>query len=125
MAGCGITGLYDLEPIRLCYLNHVLSLPPETARLHSPIHHPPSHAGPLLLPVGALEGPEYLRQSPALARVWLSRGLRCEAVAMAGHHHFSLIAELDAPVSGLSRRLVRQVGRARSRGAGPAGRAAG
>src|SRR5437899_10167328 len=54
-AGCGISGLYDLEPIRLCYLNDVLSLTPETARLHSPIHHPPSHAGPLLLTVGALE----------------------------------------------------------------------
>src|SRR5881409_4292760 len=97
-AGCGISGLYDLEPIRLCYLNDVLSLTPETARLHSPIHHPPSHAGPLLLPVGALEGPEYLRQSHALARVWSSRGLRCEAVEMAGHHHFSIIAELEEPV---------------------------
>src|SRR6058998_702442 len=109
-AGCGISGLYDLEPIRLCYLNDVLSLTPETARLHSPIHHPPSHAGPLLLPVGALEGPEYLRQSHALARVWSSRGLRCEAVEMAGHHHFSIIAELEEPASDLSRRLVRQMG---------------
>src|SRR2546429_7934963 len=55
-AGCGISGLYDLEPIRLCYLNDVLSLTPETARLHSPIHHPPSHAGRLLLTVGAQIG---------------------------------------------------------------------
>src|SRR2546430_764822 len=109
-AGCGIGGLSALEPIRLCYLNDVLSLTPETARLHSPIHHPPSHAGPLLLPVGALEGPEYLRQSHALARVWSSRGLRCEAVEMAGHHHFSIIAELEEPASDLSRRLVRQMG---------------
>jgi len=109
-AGCGISGLYDLEPIRLCYLNDVLTLTPETARLHSPIHHPPSHAGPLLLTVGALEGPEYLRQSHALARTWSSRGLRCEAVEMAGHHHFSIIAELEEPASDLSRRLVRQMG---------------
>src|SRR5437867_1945390 len=112
-AGAGISGLYDLEPIRLCYLNDVLALTPDDARVHSPIHHPPSHAGPLLLPVGALEGPEYLRQSHALARVWSSRGLRCEAVEMAGHHHFSIIAELEEPASDLSRRLVRQMGPAR------------
>ena len=27
-AGCGISGLYDLDPIRLCYLNDVLGLTP-------------------------------------------------------------------------------------------------
>jgi arylformamidase len=109
-AGCGISGLYDLEPIRLCYLNDVLKLTPETARRHSPIHHPPSHAGPLLLAVGALEGPEYLRQSHELAGVWRRRGLSSEAVEMAGHHHFSIVAELEDPSSDLSRRLAGQMG---------------
>jgi hypothetical protein len=32
-AGCGISGLYDLEPIRLSYLNEVLKLTPEDARV--------------------------------------------------------------------------------------------
>ena len=108
-AGCGISGLYDLEPIRLSYLNDVLRLTPEVARLHSPIHHAPSRAGRLLLTVGALEGPEYLRQSEALARAWSSRGLRSETVEMAGHHHFSIVAELEDPKSELSRRLARQM----------------
>jgi arylformamidase len=35
--GCGISGLYDLEPIRLCYRNDVLALTPEAARRNSPI----------------------------------------------------------------------------------------
>jgi arylformamidase len=109
-AGCGISGLYDLEPIRLSYLNEVLELTSAAARLHSPVHHPPAHAGPLLLAVGALEGPEYLRQSHELARVWRSRGLVCEALEMAGHHHFSIVAELEDPASELSRRLARQMG---------------
>ncbi|HYY05562.1 MAG TPA: alpha/beta hydrolase [Candidatus Limnocylindria bacterium] len=108
-AGCGISGLYDLEPIRLSYLNDILRLTPETARRWSPIHHPPAHAGPLLLAVGALEGPEYLRQSHELARIWLSHGLRAEVVEMAGHHHFSIVAELEDPASELSRRLARQM----------------
>src|SRR5438874_1988862 len=31
-AGCAVSGLYDLEPIRLCYLNDVLGLTLESAR---------------------------------------------------------------------------------------------
>src|SRR6185295_14458485 len=54
-AGCGISGLYDLEPIRLSYLNETLGLTMETARRNSPVHLVPASAGPLLLPVGALE----------------------------------------------------------------------
>jgi hypothetical protein len=61
-AGCGISGLYDLEPIRLSYLNEVLKLTPESARRNGPVHCPPARSGPLLLPVGGLEGAEYHRQ---------------------------------------------------------------
>jgi hypothetical protein len=61
------------------------------------------------LTVGALEGPEYLRQSHELARVWRSHGLRAEVVEMAGHHHFSIVAELENPASELSRRLAEQI----------------
>src|SRR5207245_9760578 len=45
-AGCGIGGLYDLEPIRLCYLNAVLTLTPEDARRHSPVPPPPARSRP-------------------------------------------------------------------------------
>ncbi len=111
-AGCGISGLYDLEPIRLCYLNETLRLTPEVARRNSPIHVPPPRSGPLLLAVGGLEGPEYHRQSRELAGVWWSRGLPAEVLDMAGHHHFSIVAELGDPASALSRLLAKQMGRA-------------
>src|SRR5204862_429678 len=54
-AGCAISGLYDLEPIRLCYLNAVLKLTPEDARRNSSVHCAPRRSGPLLLPLGGLE----------------------------------------------------------------------
>jgi arylformamidase len=57
-AGAGISGLYDLEPIRLCYLNDVLALTADDARTNSPIYLTPKHVAPLLLPLGANEGPE-------------------------------------------------------------------
>ncbi len=45
-AGCGISGLYDLEPIRLCYLNETLGLTMESARRNSPVHLVPASRRP-------------------------------------------------------------------------------
>ena len=35
--GLAISGLFDLEPIRLCYLNEKLGLDAELARRNSPL----------------------------------------------------------------------------------------
>ena len=108
-AGCGISGLYDLEPIRLSYLNETLGLTMETARRNSPVHLVPASAGPLLLPVGALEGDEYHRQTDSLAAAWRRRGLHVEVMDMAGHDHFSIITELADPGTALSRAILQQI----------------
>jgi arylformamidase len=109
-AGCGISGLYDLEPIRLCYLNATLGLTMEAARRNSPVHLVPASAGHLLLPVGEKEGDEYHRQTESLAAAWRRRGLRVDVMDMAGHDHFSIITELGAPGAPLSRAILRQIG---------------
>jgi arylformamidase len=108
--GCGISGLYDLEPIRLSYLNEVLQLTPTVARRNSPVHLVPPRQAPLLLAVGGLEGPEYDRQTEALAAEWRTRGVPCDVGRLAGHHHFSVVAELENPKSELSRAILRQIG---------------
>jgi arylformamidase len=109
-AGCGISGLYDLEPIRLCYLNDDLELTPELARRNSPVHLAPARSGPLLLAVGGLEGPEYHRQTDDLAAAWRRRGLPCEVLDMPGQDHFSIAMQLDDPRSELSQAILRQMG---------------
>lgn len=110
-AGCGISGLYDLEPIRLSYLNATLGLTAETARRNSPVHIVPAVVGgPLLLAVGALEGDEYHRQTELLAVSWRRRGHDVEVMDMAGHDHFSIITELGSPDTPLSRAILHQIG---------------
>jgi arylformamidase len=110
-AGCGISGLYDLEPIRLSYLNETLGLAAATARRNSPVHVVPAEAaGPLLLAVGAREGDEYHRQTAALAAAWRRRGHAVEVMDMAGHDHFSIVAGLGSPDMSLSRAILRQIG---------------
>jgi arylformamidase len=108
--GSGISGLYDLEPIRLSYLNRDLGLGPEQTRRLSPVSLVPERSGPLLLPLGGLEGPEYHRQTDELARAWWKRGLPCEVMDMPGLNHFSIVAQLGDPASELARTILRQMG---------------
>jgi arylformamidase len=107
---CAISGLHDLDPIRLCYLNDTLKLTPEEARRNSPIYLAPRTGPPLLIPVGGEEGPEYHRQTETLAAVWRKYGVPCEVLDMAGIDHFSIVAQLEDPASELSRAIQRQMG---------------
>ena len=89
-----ISGIYDLEPIRQCYLNDRLGLTPEDVALFSPIHHLPRTDRPLQVAVGAAELPELVRQSAAYAKLATQRGARVEYSALEGHDHFSVLEEL-------------------------------
>jgi arylformamidase len=109
-AGCAISGLFDLEPIRLCYLNDVLALSPESARRNSPVLLKPTARAPLVLALGADEGPEYHRQTNALAAEWRAHGTPIEIVDAVGHDHFSIICELERPDTALARSIRKQVG---------------
>jgi arylformamidase len=108
--GCAISGLHDLDPIRLCYLNDTLRLTPEEARRNSPIYLAPRTRAPLLIPVGGDEGPEYHRQTETLAAVWRKYGVPCEVLDVADNNHFSIVAQLEDPRSQLSRAIQRQMG---------------
>ena len=108
--GCAISGLYDLEPIRLCYLNEELGLDPDTAARNSPVRLIVRNPAPLLLPVGELEGSEYRRQSEDLASAWRRQGLSPEVLVMTGHDHFSIVDQLGDPESELSRVILAQMG---------------
>lgn len=107
VGGFAFSGLYDLEPIRLCYLNDTLAMDEAEARRNSPVLMPAPVSGDWTLLVGSTEGPEYLRQSSDLAASWCSdarRRVRMEV--MAGDDHFSIVAPLADPGSALVQRLV-------------------
>jgi arylformamidase len=108
--GASISGLHDLEPIRLCYLNDILALTPDDVERWSPVRLPAPPSGRLLLAVGELEGPEYHRQTDDLAAAWRGRGLAVEVLDMAGHDHFSIAVQLGDPGSPLARAILGQMG---------------
>lgn len=108
--GFAVSGLYDLEPIRLTYLNEVLGLDTESARRNSPIAHVPRRAGPLLLSVGGAEPDEFHRQQATYAAAWRGAGLLAEEIAAPGDHHFSVVERLAQPSSPLFAALCRLAG---------------
>ena len=95
----GISGLYDLEPIRLSQVNGPLQLSAEDAKRNSPVHHKPRVAPPLpvLLAFGGLESAEYGRQTEAYADMLCRAGGTAETLAVAGHHHFSILDAFGNP----------------------------
>jgi acetyl esterase/lipase len=95
--GIAISGIYDLEPIRLNYLNDRLRLDEAEARRNSPILHLPARAGPLVVTVGLGELPELIRQSEAYWTAWHRHGLPGRHLPIAGHDHFSILEELARP----------------------------
>jgi acetyl esterase/lipase len=95
--GLAISGLFDLEPIRLSYLNEKLRLDEDEARRNSPIHSPGT--GKLLfIAYGAHELPELRRQSEDYAKVVKSSKL----VRVPGRNHFTLLEELASPHGALT-----------------------
>ncbi len=99
--GCSLSGVYDLEPLRLSYHQAVLKLDPEMARRMTPLGHPPRRAGPLILAVGSEETDEFLRQQDEYAASWRRAGLPLQVVDLPGRNHFSAVdalGETDHPL---------------------------
>ncbi|MGF1591831.1 MAG: alpha/beta hydrolase [Kiloniellaceae bacterium] len=106
---CSISGVYDLEPIRLSYHNKVLGIAAAEVGPWSPLHRLPARSAPLLMAVGAEETREFLRQHAEYAAAWQARGLPLAEVAMPGLHHFSAVDALgdrDHPLHGAVRQLL-------------------
>jgi arylformamidase len=107
-AACSVSGVYDLEPIRLSYQNPILKLDEATARSMSPLAAPPSRERPLLLAVGGRETAEFLRQQEAMAEHWRKKG-RAEAVVLPELDHFQAVDCLADPSSAVFTWLERRL----------------
>lgn len=104
-SGLAISGLFDLEPIRLCYLNDKLGLDAAAAERNSPQHlanaGTPIAPPPLVLAVGGKETDEFHRQQSAFAIAARAQDWPVQDHTIADHHHFSIMELLAEPHSAL------------------------
>jgi arylformamidase len=106
--GLAISGIYDLEPMRLCYINDKLQLDSDEADRLSPMHHLPARSAPLIVAFGGDELPELRRQSEAFAAARARVGLTGRLACIPGHNHFTILDELANPDGALTA-LVREL----------------
>lgn len=112
---CSISGLHDLEPIRLCYLNDQLGLDAETAHALSPVRQIERMAPrrtplpPHILTVGGAEGPEYLRQRDELAAALRAKKQPVETVDLPGRNHFTALEAFADPHHPLCQAVLRLI----------------
>jgi acetyl esterase/lipase len=100
--GLAISGIYDLEPMRLSYINDKLRLDEAEAKRNSPMFLPYS-GKPLFITYGAQELPELCRQSEDYAKA-----LARKAAAVPQRNHFTVLEELASPHGALTA-LVRRL----------------
>ena len=92
---CAISGVFDLEPIRLCYLNEVLRLDAGQARRNSPVLLPPRARCPVMLTVGGRETDAFHRQSSAYADALRRANLACELAVQPDLDHFAIVMAMS------------------------------
>lgn len=89
-----ISGIFDLEPIALSYINGPLRLDRDEIKTLSPLQRLRGGAAPQTLAVGGNELSELQRQSAVYAEAARRLGLPVKLRTLPGHHHFSILDEL-------------------------------
>lgn len=107
---CAVSGLFDLEPVRLSNVNDWARMDAAAAQRNSPIHHLPETGCPLIVTYGGLETEEFKRQSEDYMAAWRAKGYPCTYVEMPDRHHFATMPELMDADSPLTRAVFDQMG---------------
>lgn len=107
-AALPISGLFDLEPIRLSYLNQPLEMDITEAGANSPLSLPLPGI-PQTVAVGAAELPELIRQSEEFAAALGAAGRPSKLLRLPGDNHFSILERLAHPDGTLCKEALRLV----------------
>ncbi len=94
IGGLAISGIYDLEPVRLSYVNDKLGLKPEDVPSLSPLLMAQSQK-PMLITYGQSELPELQRQSETFYAARQAAGRPSQLLALPGLNHFTILHQLS------------------------------
>ncbi|MEM7308762.1 MAG: alpha/beta hydrolase [Planctomycetota bacterium] len=108
--GVGISGIYDLRPLRHSFLQPALRLTEDSAARQSPLLHLPSRSAPLLVTVGSEESDEFQRQSRDYAAARAGAELPGSFSIQGGRNHYTIAADLADPESSLCAELFAWMG---------------
>jgi arylformamidase len=105
-----VSGVYELEPVRLSAQNAGLGLDEATARRNSPGLFLRPGLPPITLAVGARETGEFVRQQRDFAAALTRAGAAVETLEIPARHHFDVIHDLAEPGATLHASVRRRMG---------------
>lgn len=109
--GLSLSGLYDLQPIRHCYLNDKLGMDDAAAIRNSPqflLAHWNWPLAPLTAAVGQLETAAFHSQQHDFVNLYRKAGGAVTEITEPGMHHFNIVDELARPGSRIQASLAKQ-----------------
>jgi arylformamidase len=109
--GCALSGIFDLTPIPLSYMQETLQFTPDQVARNSPVTLSPSTKAPLIVGVGGDESEEFIRQSQVFAEHWGAPGaIECWMMTLEGINHFTILGEYADSKSVLTQAVLQQMG---------------
>lgn len=104
---CLISGLFDLEPIRLCLPNSWLKLDVEAARRNSPIRQALVCDHPVLVVWAGTDTGEFKRQSQDYASALQAQNIQVSTLEISDRNHFDIVLDLADPNRTITKALLK------------------
>ena len=104
-----LSGLFDLEPLRLSYLNADLRMDEAESRRNSPLHHLPKWMPPTVVVVGGGETDEFRRQSRLYTDACRAAGFPVSYLEVGDLDHVNVAGEYRDRLSPLTSVLLAQM----------------
>ena len=106
---CAVSGIYDLEPVRLSYVNEKVRMDAEEATANSPVLHGLRNRCPVVFAYGDNETDEFKRQTDDYRNALREEGIPIAFGEIANRNHFDVIMDLADEESWLSRQVLSQM----------------
>lgn len=105
-----VSGLYDLEPLRLVKVNQDLKISPGDIASLSPVKLGPRAGVQVATTVGSAEGEEFLRNTHELTAAWRARGANVVEVPAPGRYHFDILDDMGRAGRPVHAQVMRMIG---------------
>jgi arylformamidase len=107
---CFVSGLFNLVPIQLSYLNTVLQMDTEMAVRNSPALLEALDTCPMLVAVGEAETTAFRDQSNEFFSAWKDKHHAIQFLPLPGLNHFSILEAIRDPDASLHQAICRLMG---------------
>lgn len=110
-SGLPISGIYDIEPIRLTPLNDAVKLGEGDIAPNSPMFLKPATDASMTIVTGGAETEDFHRQAEDLGRSWAAAGAKTDLYTPPGENHFTVVPPIADQTSPLFAKAMDLMGR--------------